>query len=77
MLQLNPARAVMLRTGMEVFSLADLGLFDYPGMTREGTLHPPEWSPSSPRSPRGSPNATASEPNGRPTSPRFPRARRV
>lgn len=31
--------AVMLRTGMEAFSLADLGLFNYPGMTSEGTLH--------------------------------------
>lgn len=31
--------AVMLRTGMEDFSISDMDLFTYPGMTREGTLH--------------------------------------
>jgi kynurenine formamidase len=30
--------AVLVRTGQEAFSIADLGFFNYPGMTREGTL---------------------------------------
>jgi kynurenine formamidase len=30
--------AVILRTGQERFTIADEGFYDYPGMTREGTL---------------------------------------
>ncbi len=30
--------AVLIRTGQEAFSLDDLRFYDYPGMTREGTL---------------------------------------
>jgi kynurenine formamidase len=34
----TPGCAILLRTGQEVFGLADRELFNYPGMTREGTL---------------------------------------
>jgi kynurenine formamidase len=30
--------AVLIRTGQEAFSISDVGFFNYPGMTREGTL---------------------------------------
>jgi kynurenine formamidase len=34
----TPGCAVLLRTGQERFSLADMEWYDYPGMTRESTL---------------------------------------
>lgn len=37
--EITPGCAVMLRTGQEIYSLSDLELFRYPGMTRAGTLH--------------------------------------
>jgi kynurenine formamidase len=33
-----PGGAALVRTGQEHYSIADLGFYDYPGMTREGTL---------------------------------------
>jgi kynurenine formamidase len=33
-----PGSAIMLRTGQEQYSLSDPGFFQYPGMSREGTL---------------------------------------
>jgi len=35
---ITPGSAVLLRTGQERFGLGDPGFYDYPGMTREGTL---------------------------------------
>ena len=34
----TPGCAILLRTGMEQYSLEDLAYYTYPGMTREGTL---------------------------------------
>lgn len=36
--EVTPGCALMLRTGMESFTIYDLGNYSYPGMTREGTL---------------------------------------
>jgi kynurenine formamidase len=36
--QVTPGCAILLRTGMERFSLEELQCYVYPGMTREGTL---------------------------------------
>ncbi len=36
--EIGPGSAVLLRTGQERYGLSDFGLFQYPGMTREGTL---------------------------------------
>ncbi len=35
----TPGCAILLRTGMEAWSLSDLAFYRYPGMSREGTLH--------------------------------------
>jgi kynurenine formamidase len=35
---ITPGCAVLLRTGMEQYDLSDLRFYNYPGMTREGTL---------------------------------------
>lgn len=34
----TPGCAIMLRTGQERFTIADMGMYHYPGMTRAGTL---------------------------------------
>jgi hypothetical protein len=34
----TPGCAILLRTGQEEFTLSDARCYDYPGMTREGTL---------------------------------------
>ena len=36
---IEPGSAILLRTGQERFGLADREFFNYPGMTREGTLY--------------------------------------
>lgn len=36
---ITPGAALMLRTGQEQYGLEDPEFFQYPGMTREGTLH--------------------------------------
>lgn len=36
--EVTPGCALMLRTGQEAFEIGSPGFFDYPGMTREGTL---------------------------------------
>lgn len=36
--KIAPGCALMLRTGQERYGLGDAGFFNYPGMTREGTL---------------------------------------
>jgi kynurenine formamidase len=36
--EITPGCALMLRTGQEAFSIGEPGFFNYPGMTREGTL---------------------------------------
>jgi kynurenine formamidase len=36
--RVTPGCAVLLRTGQEAYTLADPGWYNYPGMTREGTL---------------------------------------
>jgi kynurenine formamidase len=36
---ITPGCAVLLRTGQEAYDLDDLRFFNYPGMTRAGTLH--------------------------------------
>lgn len=37
--EIGEGDAVLLRTGQERFTIADREYFDYPGMSREGTLH--------------------------------------
>lgn len=36
--ELTPGCAILLRTGQEQYDLSDLRFYNYPGMTREGTL---------------------------------------
>ncbi len=37
--KVTPGSAVLLRTGQERYDITDLAWYNYPGMTREGTLH--------------------------------------
>jgi kynurenine formamidase len=36
---ITPGSAIMLRTGQERFGVSDQGLYEYPGMRRDGTLY--------------------------------------